>query len=160
MHPPKQAEQASGRASRSVIACALLIGAVWSPCSNAEVTSKPAAPATRAATARVVAPAASCDVERGKRVYAKCAICHARDKNAPSPAGPNLYGVVNRLAGRAPGFHYSRAMANYGKAWTVAELDRYLTKPAAVVPGTSMAFAGLAKRDDRAALICLLQQAK
>jgi cytochrome c len=37
-------------------------------------------------------------------------------------------------------------------------LDRWLTDPAALVPGTKMAFAGLPKPEDRSAIIAYLKQ--
>jgi cytochrome c len=40
--------------------------------------------------------------------------------------------------------------------WTEAVLDRWLTDPNTVVPGTSMAFGGLPKPEDRAAIIAYL----
>lgn len=109
-----------------------------------------------AATAPVTASAQSCDVARGERVFASCAICHARQPDAPSPAGPNLHGVVGRKAATVPGFRYSRALRESGKIWSVVELDRFLAAPQTAVPGTAMAFAGLRNADDRAAVVCLL----
>lgn len=102
--------------------------------------------------------AVACDLDRGKRVYAKCAICHSRDMGAPAVAGPNLHGVLGRLAGTAPGFTYSRALRGFDRRWTREELDRFLAAPTTTVPGTTMAFAGLRNAADRAAVICLLER--
>ncbi|WP_349258641.1 c-type cytochrome [Steroidobacter sp.] len=97
-----------------------------------------------------------CDISRGERVFAKCAICHSRAQDVPSPAGPNLAGVIGRKAGTAANFKYSSAMKKFARSWSADELDRFLQQPASVVPGTTMAFAGLSNADDRRALICIL----
>lgn len=111
------------------------------------------------AIATLAAPAAraqDCDTARGERVFANCAICHSRQAKAPSPAGPNLHGVVGRKAGTLAGFKYSRALREFAKPWTAEALDRFLASPQSAVPGTAMPFAGLRNADDRAAVICLL----
>ena len=41
--------------------------------------------------------------------------------------------------------------------WTYADLDAFLTAPAKVLPGTKMAFAGIASATDRANLIAHLR---
>lgn len=115
-----------------------------------------APPATPAASA---AGTTDCDAALGKRVFAQCAICHSVEKDAAPVAGPNLYGILDRPAASAPGFGYSRAMRDSGKRWTREELDRFLAQPMSVVPGTSMAFAGLRKPEERAAVICHLAAA-
>jgi cytochrome c len=51
-------------------------------------------------------------------------------------------------------------MKGFGKVWTPAVLDTYLAAPAATVKGTKMAFAGLKKPEDRAAVIAYLQTGK
>lgn len=112
-----------------------------------------AAPAPAAASPTA---AADCDATLGKRVFAQCAICHSVEKDTAPVAGPNLYGVLDRPAASAPGFGYSRALRESGKRWTREELDRFLAQPMSVVPGTSMAFGGLKKPEERAAVICHL----
>ncbi len=117
-----------------------------------------------AAAARAQEPAtvgpAGCDRARGERVFTKCAICHSRDAATPSPAGPHLQGVVGRKSGTLEQFRFSRGLRDFGQAWTVELLDRYLADPAGVVPGTAMAFSGLKDARDRAAVICLLASAR
>ena len=64
----------------------------------------------------------------------QCAMCHQ-----PSGGqGPNLAGVVGRKAGSAPGFAYTPALKKSGIVWTPANLERFLTNPQAMVPGTAM----------------------
>jgi cytochrome c len=68
--------------------------------------------------------------------------------------------VVGRKAGSLPGYAYSPAMKAQDFVWTEAKLDQWLTRPSAVVPGTAMAFEGLPKAEDRAALIAYLASKK
>jgi len=104
-------------------------------------------------------PATKCDLDLGQRVFGQCAICHSIEKDAPAIAGPNLHGVVGREAASGSDFKYSQALRASGKRWTVEELDRFLTDPMNEIPGTSMAFGGLKKPEQRAAVICYLEQA-
>jgi len=46
--------------------------------------------------------------------------------------GPNLYQVVGRMAGPAPGYTYSPSLAGAGLAWTAEPLDHWLTRPASI----------------------------
>lgn len=94
---------------------------------------------------------------RGKILFLRCASCHAIAPNAPAKIGPNLNGVVGRKGGSVAGFHYSAAMKAKGPVWTEANLDAWLAGPTKVVPGTSMAFAGLPNPADRKALIAYLK---
>lgn len=96
------------------------------------------------------------DAAAGQAVFkTQCAICHSvvAGKNM---VGPSLFGVVGRKAGTIPGFHYSAANKNSGLTWDAATLNRYLTDPKAVVPGTIMPYAGLKDDTKRADLIAYL----
>lgn len=64
----------------------------------------------------------------------RCAMCHV----AGGGQGPNLKGVVGRRAGSLAGFAYTPALKGSGLTWTPANLDRFLTNPGAMVPGTAM----------------------
>jgi cytochrome c len=55
-----------------------------------------------------------------------------------------------------PNFNYSAAMKAKGGTWTVDELNKFLTKPSAYIPGTLMTFAGLARENQRADVIAFL----
>lgn len=113
-----------------------------------------------AAVPAVSPPAAArapdCDTALGKRVFAQCAICHSIEKDAPPSAGPNLYGILDSPAASKTGFGYSQALRASGKRWTREELDHFLAQPMSAIPGTSMAFGGLKKPEERAAVICHL----
>ena len=60
-----------------------------------------------------------------------------------------------------PGFDYSPALKQFAQRqprWTPELLDRYVTDPEALVPGTSMNFHGIADAEERRALIDYLER--
>jgi cytochrome c2 len=98
------------------------------------------------------------DPAQGKKVFAKCQACHSLEAGK-NKVGPTLHGVIGRASGSETDFNYSDAMKNAHLTWDPETLDKYLTKPKDVVPGTKMTFAGLPKEKDRADLISYLEQA-
>jgi len=100
---------------------------------------------------------ASASAEKGEATFKKCAACHSIDKGGPNGIGPNLYGIVGNVHDHMPGFGYSDAMmAMKGKVWSFDELNKWLTSPKTYANGTKMAFAGIAKPEDRAAVLVYL----
>jgi len=96
------------------------------------------------------------NLDSGKRIFNKCAICHTADKGGKNKVGPNLWGIIGKQVAHKNDFAYSSAMAKRGSngtKWTYEELYRYLYAPKKHVPGTKMAFAGLKKDEDRINLI-------
>ena len=82
--------------------------------------------------------------------FAQCKACHSVEPGK-NGIGPTLAGIWGDKAGVVPGFEFSEAMKNSGLTWNQANLDRYLTDPRGVVPGTKMAFGGVkdaAKRQE------------
>lgn len=120
----------------------------------------PAAAQGDAARPAVRISVRSGDASRGAVVFQKCYACHSVVAGEGGLSGPNLHGVIGRAAGAEPGFDYSpalRAAANdRGLAWTARELDRFLADPELALPGTSMAFVGLANARERADVIAYL----
>lgn len=106
------------------------------------------------------AAAQAADLAKGKAQFARCAACHSITANGPKRIGPSLYGIVGKPAGKQAGARYTPAMAGAKFSWTPQQLDAFLTKPRAVVPGTSMVFAGMPDPAARKALIAYLSQAK
>lgn len=96
------------------------------------------------------------DATRGVEIYARCEACHALAYNR---TGPMHCGVVGRKAGTVPGFDYSAAMRRSQLVWDAATLDRFLTNPPKVVPGTTMTYAGIPDARDRADVIAYLDAA-
>ncbi len=47
-----------------------------------------------------------------------------------------------------------------GLVWSAETLDKYLSNPAAMIPGNKMTFAGLKKEDDREDVIAYLETLK
>jgi cytochrome c len=92
----------------------------------------------------------------GKIFKAQCGICHAVAAGE-NRIGPTLFGVVGRPAGSVPGFNYTADHKKLGIAWDAATLDKYLTNPRAMVPDTSMVYAGLKDDAERADLVAYLE---
>ena len=97
-------------------------------------------------------------VEHGEKVFKKCSACHVVNKGGKNKIGPVLYGVLGRKVGSVENYKYSKAWANYDKAWTFEEMNGYLIKPQKHIKGTKMAFAGLRKEKDRASVILYLNK--
>lgn len=95
-------------------------------------------------------------VQVGKKLFSNCAVCHSAEPGAPSPAGPALAGVLGRKVGSLDDYPYSEALMKADGEWTPEKLDAFLKDPAAVYPGTAMAFGGLAKEGDRRAVVAYL----
>ena len=103
------------------------------------------------------------DPQRGERVFQRCYACHSVNPSKTNLPGPNLSGVIGRPAAALPGFRYSPAMRARGAAglvWTEVQLDRYLSDPEAMVPGTLMAVNGLPSAQERADVIAYLKAAR
>lgn len=99
------------------------------------------------------------DAEAGKKVFAKCAACHAIEAGK-NKVGPSLFGVFGRKAGTDATYKYSEVMKNSGLTWDEATLMTYLEKPQEMVKGSKMTFAGLKDPADRANVIAYLQTLK
>ena len=98
------------------------------------------------------------DAISGEKIFKKCAACHSIVKDGKNKIGPALYNVVGRQVGGVSDYKYSKALAEYGKAWTVEELNGFLLKPSKWIKGTKMAYAGLRKEKDRASIIKYLNK--
>jgi len=94
---------------------------------------------------------------RGKLLFLRCASCHDISAGPSAKLGPNLRGVYGRPSGSLPGYPYSLAMKQVHLVWNDQTLDRWLTKPTDLVPGTAMAFTGLPNAQDRQSVIAYLR---
>jgi cytochrome c len=98
--------------------------------------------------------AAAPDVARGEQLYQGCQDCHSLDSN---DVGPMHRGVFGRKAGAVPDYSYSPALKASGITWDGMTLDKWLTDPQALVPGTKMFF-HLESAQDRADIIEFLKE--
>ena len=103
---------------------------------------------------------ATANVAAGENTFKKCAACHTNVSGGAVKIGPPMWGIVGKKSGSHPEFKYSSALAAHGKTWSVEELNAFLYKPADYIKGTKMAFAGIAKDEERASLIAYLSTLK
>ena len=97
------------------------------------------------------------DPAAGEKIFkAQCGICHTVVAGQ-NRIGPTLFGVVGRPAGSVPGFNYTADHKKLGVTWDAATLDKYLVNPRAMVPDTSMVYAGLKDDAERADLVAYLE---
>jgi cytochrome c len=119
---------------------------------------KHVAPLALALLTLATLPAMAADT--GDQLFRRyCFICHSTEPGQMK-LGPSLAGVVGRESGTLPGYSYSPAMKAAHLTWDEATLDKYLTDPRGVVPGTKMLFVGVKNPDDRKALIAYLKSLK
>lgn len=115
-----------------------------------------------AAIAMGAGSAMAADAAAGKDVFKQCMACHTAEQGK-NKVGPSLFGVVGRPAASVDGFKYSKPMqekAAGGLVWTADNLKAYITAPKEVVPGGTMAFAGLKDADKVDNLIAFLSEQK
>jgi glucose/arabinose dehydrogenase/cytochrome c2 len=96
----------------------------------------------------------------GKAVFAQqCALCHSAAPNDDGGAqGPLLHNVFGRAAATGD-FGYTSALKSAKLTWDAATLDRFLTAPTTVVPGSAMVVP-VANNTDRQNLIAYFQALK
>ena len=137
-----------------------VVAAKEAPAAEGAKPAEGAAKGGEAAPGAEILPAlAKADPKKGEASVALCKVCHSFDKGAPSPIGPNLYGVVGRKIASLEGFNYSPALkAKQSEGdWTFEHLDLWLTNPQAFASGTTMAFPGLPDLHTRADVIDFLR---
>ncbi len=115
-----------------------------------------AATAFAGATEAPVTTAVPGDPAHGKTLYQACQACHSIDEN---DLGPKHRGVVGRRAGSIADYNYSLALKSSGLTWDPTTLDRWLSNPSALVPGTKMYFT-IPDAQARADIIAYLAELK
>jgi cytochrome c2 len=89
----------------------------------------------------------------------QCMGCHTIADGMTHRLGPDLMGIVGRGVAQAPAYDdYSPALKAQSGSWNAERLEKFLQQPQANVPGTSMAFAGVADAEHRKAIIEYLQR--
>lgn len=88
----------------------------------------------------------------------RCSMCHSVVPSQPKRLGPALNGIVGRKVA-ATSFNYSPALKASGVTWSKPNLDRFLSGPTRMVPGTRMVVT-LSDPAQRAALIGYLETRK
>ena len=104
------------------------------------------------------AGASAQDADAGKKIFKKCAPCHAVGSGAKHKVGPHLNGLSGRGAGVVEGFKFSEAMKNSGITWDQATFHEYITNPKKRIPGNKMIFPGIKDEIDREDLYAYIEQ--
>jgi glucose/arabinose dehydrogenase len=111
-------------------------------------------------TAACATPVVAADATAGKALFQQqCTVCHTAEPNDNGGAqGPSLIGVFGRHAAGDPSFGYTKALQDSKLTWDARTLDRFLTAPGKLVPGTAMP-AAVSNKTQRADLVAYLQSA-
>jgi cytochrome c len=149
-------------------AAAILAGCSKPAATNASEGSAPppeaataSAPPTDAAQKAILAtlPAAyqTADLDNGQAKFALCKACHTYAQGGETEVGPNLWGVFGRKAGSVPGFAYSDGLKALGFTWDADKINKWISNPRAMVPGTKMTYVGMESAKDRTDLVAYLK---
>jgi len=152
-----------GAMALSVAACGGSGGDSASSASASASASSAAVPAAASsadsAATTSAAPAVAAGAGAEPAAFAQCKACHSTEAGK-TLVGPSLAGVFGRKAGSMAGFTYTAGFKKLDLSWDEANLDKWLTNPAAMAPGTMMAFPGIADATQRKAVIDYLKTLK
>jgi cytochrome c len=96
------------------------------------------------------------DAERGQELFTeKCGMCHSPEKGQ-NTVGPSLYGVMGTKPSDDKSYTFSSALERADPTWDAGTLDKWLTKPRDMVPGTKMIFGGISNAKQRQDIIAYL----
>ncbi|MBT8441914.1 MAG: c-type cytochrome, partial [Gammaproteobacteria bacterium] len=90
------------------------------------------------------------DYMKGKNAFqGRCSACHTLADRSSNIAGPNLWGVFDRVAGSKDDFTYSDALKSADFQWSPDRLDAWLGDPAGYLPGNIMGIPEAVPEEDR-----------
>ncbi len=98
------------------------------------------------------------DAAHGKVLFQQtCGLCHATtlEQMATAGQGPLIAGIVGRPAASLSYFGYSQALKATKITWSADNIDRFISAPGNMVPGTNMVIV-VPVADDRSDLIAYL----
>lgn len=95
-------------------------------------------------------------VDRGAQLARACVVCHSIGKDEGNRIGPNLWGVVGRPIAGVADFDYSERLMRREGIWTPRTLNDFFIETKVFDQGSHRAFLGLARSEDREALISWL----
>ena len=138
--------------------------ALLAACGSGETSGTPAAPPPPPLTdaersillAALPARYAQADLENGRAVFARCRSCHTIVPGGSNMTGPNLNGVIGRVAGTHAGFNYSPALKAAGFSWDGDKVEHWLENPRTFLAGNKMTFPGLPDEADRRDVVAYL----
>lgn len=111
----------------------------------------------KALIATLPAPYSTGDLDNGEAKFAICKSCHTLTAGGPDMTGPNLNGIFGRKVASKAGYNYSDPMKAQAFTWDTDHLDKWLTDPKVMVPGTKMTFVGFKDPKDRIDVIAYLK---
>ncbi len=104
------------------------------------------------------------DVERGKKLFKKCAACHNIAAGANHKTGPKLWNIYGMKAGIQEEYKYSDWLKNSGIVWNDESLAAWIAKKKTRtayfgedVKKSKMIFAGLKKENQINDIIAYLK---
>lgn len=97
------------------------------------------------------------NADAGQIAFRKCASCHQTGPSARGGFGPQLNGIIGRVAGSTTDYVYSVGMKNSKIIWTEKNLTAFLKSPSDVVSGTKMRFYGISDEQQIANLLAYLR---
>ena len=95
-----------------------------------------------------------------KLFEATCTPCHNYDKGGEPDMYAltlNLYGVVGRKSASVTGFQYSKDLRKSDIVWDEAIIDKFITAPKKLFPGTRMELPGVEDVKTRTGIIRYLR---
>jgi len=94
------------------------------------------------------------DYLKGKQSFqGRCSACHTLADASGDIAGPNLWGVFDRVAGSKEGFGYSDTLIAADFQWSPDQLNAWLADPKGYLPGNIMGIPEPVPAADRIDLI-------